>query len=145
MEELIREMLAAMITEEMLKDAAREAIEEHLNYSVKELILGTATDILREKTDAYIRERVDEQFMKPVKTDDGWGNVEYYDTFEQFVRDQVKNNLSNSWEVRTKVERQIDEKMKKAKENIAKKIANKDFADEVIAEFSDEVSKGYVF
>ena len=98
MDELIKEMIATMLTEEKIVDVVREVVEEQMSYSVRNLIEQSVHDVLRERTDAYIKECVDEQFMKPVKSDDGWGGVEYYDTFEQFVRDYVRNNLSKNWE-----------------------------------------------
>lgn len=108
-------------------------IDSILETAIREAV-QTANDIFKEKTEAYIREKVDAEFAKPVKKDDGWGEVEYYDSFEEFVRKTMQSRLSNNWDFRREVERKIEKTIDNAKKRVAQKVAETDFVDEVLAE-----------
>lgn len=135
MNESIKELLSSVITDEMIRQAVHEVVWDKLDgYEMSKLIRETVAGIFKEKTEAYIRERVDAEFSKPVKKDDGWGEVEYYDSFDQFVRKTVQSRLSNSWDFRREVERKIEKVIDNAKKKVAQKVAETDFVDEVLAE-----------
>jgi hypothetical protein len=77
---------------------------------------------------------IDEEFKKPVKKDDGWGDVEYYDSFDEFVRKEMQSKLKNDWDMRRIIERKLDNAVKHAKERLAQKVVETELVDEVIAE-----------
>ena len=135
MNESIKELLSSVITDEMVTQAVRDVVFQKIDrYEMSKLIEQTVNDIFKEKTEAYIREKVDAEFAKPVKKDDGWGEVEYYDSFEEFVRKTMQSRLSNNWDFRREVERKIEKVIDNAKKRVAQKVAETDFVDEVLAE-----------
>jgi hypothetical protein len=137
MDENIRALLASVITDEMIKEAVRDVIYEKMSdYNTSCLIREAANDIFKEKATGYMQNLIDEEFKKPVKKDDGWGVVEYYDSFDEFVRKEMKSKLSNNWDFRREVDRKLEKVIDNAKKRVAQKVAETDFADEVLAELN---------
>lgn len=135
MDENIRALLASVITDEMIKEAVRDVVYEKMSdYNTSHLIHEVANDIFKEKATGYMQNLIDEEFKKPVKRDDGWGDVEYYDSFDEFVKDQMKDKLKNNWNLRNIIDQKLNNAVKNAKERLAQKVVKTEFVDEVIAE-----------
>lgn len=135
MDENIRALLASVITDEMINEAVRDVVYKMMsNYNTESLIHEVANDIFKEKATGYIQSLIDAEFKKPVKKDDGWGDVEYYDSFDEFVRKEMQTKLKNDWDLRRIIDQKINNAVKKAKDRVAQKLTETELVDEVIAE-----------
>lgn len=135
MDENIRALLESVITDEMIKEAVRDVVYEKMSdYNTSHLIRDVANDIFKEKATGYMQNLIDEEFKKPVKKDDGWGDVEYYDSFDEFVKKEIQSKLKNNWDMQRIIERKLDNAVKHAKERIAQKVVETEIVDEAIAE-----------
>ena len=127
--EILKDIVAEYITEERLNSIIREIIIKKLDYNLEQHIRKTAVDVLGEKTQEYVKEKVEAELVKPVKTNDGWGNIARYDSFEEFVKKEIAERLRNNWEIRTYAENFVKQMIT----DTARKIV-KDFTDEELNE-----------
>lgn len=141
--EILMELARQLISEEELMAAIRSVVRERLNYHVENELRQIVHDILNEKAEGYIREMVDNAFSQPVKKDDGWGHVEKYDSFDNFVRDQIaKRSYDRSqWDIQSSIRSHIENKIKE----VAKKLTeqeSKDRSAEILHELAKEYTEG---
>lgn len=137
--EVLMELAKQLISEEEIEYAVRQVIEKRVNYHVECEIQAIVHKIIQEKGEGYIVEMVDKVLSAPVKTDDGWGSVEKYDSFENFVRDKIrqKSFSRSEWDISRTIRDQVDKKISEIAAKLAKQEV-KDRTDAVLKELASE-------
>ncbi len=140
--ELLMELAKQLISEEEIENAVRQVVEKRVNYHVEREIEAIVNRIISEKGEGYIVEMVDKVLNAQVRTDDGWGRVEKYDSFENFVREKIsqKSYNRNEWDINRTIRDQVDKKISE----VAKKLAereSKDRTDAILKELAAEYAE----
>ena len=135
--EMIKEIIAELVSEETIDDAIREIVSNRLNYNFDRIVEETARSIVNDKAESYIKERVDEVLDKPVKTDDGWGHTEYYDSFEHFVKSIIREKISSNYKFSQEIDRRVKERLDKVIKKVSKEMSEK-AVDEALAEMAKQ-------
>lgn len=135
--EIIRELLDDTVSEEQINTIIREVVDEKCDYNVREQIRQVAHDVLREKTYEYVQEMVNAELAKPVKTNDGWGGVEYYDSFEDLVRQELRKNIRNSWELKRYAENIVKNMIELTAKNLVKQFTEEEMSEKLIKALAD--------
>ena len=140
--ELLMELAKQLISEEEIENAVRQVVENRVNYHVEREIEAIVNRIISEKGEGYIVEMVDKVLNAQVRTDDGWGRVEKYDSFENFVREKISQKSYNrsEWDINRTIRDQVDKKISE----VAKKLAereSKDRTDAILKELAAEYAE----
>lgn len=135
--EMIKELLVELVSKETIDAAIREIVSDRFDYEFKRIVEETANSILRDKTESYVKEKVDEVLDKPVKTDNGWGKKEYYDSFEHFVKSKINEMIIANYRFSSEIDRMVKEKLDKVIKNVSKEMSEK-VVDEALAEMAKE-------
>ena len=140
--EFLLELAKQLISKEEIKNAVREVVRDRLDYHVDNELRQIVHDILHEKGEGYITEMINEALSRPVKKDDGWGHVERYDSFENFVRDQIKQKSydRSAWELELKIRRCVENKIKEVAKDLAEQEA-KDRSAAILKELATETAE----
>lgn len=132
---VIKEILSELVSEETIDAAIKEIVNYRLDYKINRAIEDAAHSIVKEKAKKYIEEEVNKVLEKPVKRDDGWGQPEYYDSFEHFVKsiiaEQIKTNYRFTQEIDRMVKNRLDGVIKKVSKEMSEKAV-----DEALAEMA---------
>ena len=141
--DILLELAKQLISEEEIKSAVWKVVADRVDYHVSQEIGNIVRDIIHEKTEGYIREMVDDVLSQPVKTDDGWGRVEKYDSFEAFVKEKIKDKSYNrsAWDIQTSIRKYVEEKIRDIAEKLTKK-ESKDRSEEILKELASEYANG---
>lgn len=136
---LLMDLAKQLISEEDLQYAVKSAVSEYLNYHMYSELQGIVSKVLDEKCNGYIREEIDKILASPVKTDDGWGRVEKYDSFESLVKEKIKEKSidRSQWNIQSLVRNMVENKIKDVAEKLIKK-ESKDRAALIIKELARE-------
>ena len=139
LKEMFREVIKELVTDDAIASVIRSEVRDRFNYQIRQEIEIVVHSIVGEHGREYIKEQVDAAFAKPVKKDDGWGNVEYYDSFDALVRDSIHKELSSRWEVGRQIENIIRDKMRKYAADI-EKIAEVDLSKKVMERMVEDLT-----
>ena len=123
----------------LLMDLAKQLIsEEDLQYAVKSAVSEYMKNG-RKQSNGYIREEIDKILASPVKTDNGWGRVERYDSFESLVKEKIKEKSidRSQWNIQSLVRNMVENKIKDVAEKLIKQ-ESKDRAALIIKELARE-------
>ena len=136
---LLMDLAKQLISEEDLQYAVKSAVSEYLNYHMYSELQGIVSKVLDEKCNGYIREEIDKILASPVKTDDGWGRVEKYDSFESLVKEKIKEKSidRSQWNIQSLVRNMVENKIKDVAEKLIKQ-ESKDRAALIIKELARE-------
>lgn len=119
--------------EEIVKNKVEELdVEEMVREYVYEIVKNTIQESIKKQTKDYVElvivNEFNEQMAKPLKTDDGWGKKESYDSFEDLFKTEFKKKLSDSWDIKNKINEivkiKVSELYEKNKANVINNIAN---------------------
>ena len=135
--EMIKEILGELVSEEAIDSAIREIVTERFNYTINTAIDEVAHRYVREKGESYIKEKVDEVLEKPVKRDDGWGQPEYYDSFEHFVKSIIAEQIQINYRFTQAIDRMVKDRLSEVIRKVSKEISEK-MVDEALAEIAKE-------
>ena len=139
-EEILMELAKQLISEEELMAAIRSVVRERLNYHLENELRPIVHEILDEKGKDFIVEMIENALKQPVKKDDGWGHVEKFDSFENFVREEIKKRTydRSQWDIQGSIRGHIENKIKE----VAKKLTEQESKDRS-AEILHELAKEY--
>lgn len=137
--DVLMELAKQLISEDEIKRAIRSIISERVNYHVEESIRSIVTDILKEKSNGYIEGMVNDALSRPIRKDDGWGSVERYESFDEFVKDQIKKKSfdRSQWDIQGEIRSAVDKKIRTVAEKLAKQEA-KDRSAAILKELAEE-------
>ena len=138
--EILMELAKQLISEEELMAAIRSVVRERLNYHLENELRQIVHEILDEKGKGFIVEMIENALKQPVKKDDGWGHVEKFDSFENFVREEIKKRTydRSQWDIQGSIRGHIENKIKE----VAKKLTeqeSKDRSAEILHELAKEL------
>ncbi|MBQ9255738.1 MAG: hypothetical protein IJ181_01225 [Acidaminococcaceae bacterium] len=136
---LLMDLAKQLISEEDLQYAVKSAVSEYMNHHMYSELQGIVSKVLDEKCNGYIREEIDKILASPVKTDDGWGRVEKYDSFESLVKEKIKEKSidRSQWNIQSLVRNMVENKIKDVAEKLIKQ-ESKDRAALIIKELARE-------
>lgn len=136
---LLMDLAKQLISEEDLQYAVKSAVCEYLNHHMYSELQGIVSKVLDEKCNGYIREEIDKILASPVKTDNGWGRVERYDSFESLVKEKIKEKSidRSQWNIQSMVRNMVENKIKDVAEKLIKQ-ESKDRAALIIKELARE-------
>ena len=135
--EMIKELLGELVSDETIDAAIRVIVRERIDYSFGRMVEEAAQNIINDKAESYIKERVDEVLDKPVKTDDGWGHTEYYDSFEHFVKSIISEKIQTNYRFSQEIDRRVRERLDSVIKKVSKEMSEK-VVDEALAEMAKE-------
>ena len=140
--EILMELAKQLISEEELMAAIRSVVRERLNYHLENELRQIVHEILDEKGKDFIVEMIENALKQPVKKDDGWGHVEKFDSFENFVREEIKKRTydRSQWDIQGSIRGHIENKIKE----VAKKLTeqeSKDRSAEILHELAKELTE----
>jgi len=114
-----------MNLEEILKNQIENLdIESLVRYEVQNLVSSTISTeiskITKEELSKIIKSEIAVSMSRGVKTDDGWGKKEEFESFEQLFKTYFTNALNDKYEiqkiirdyVRTEVTKLVEDKTK---------------------------------
>ena len=133
---VIKEILSELVSEETIDAAIREIVNDRLDYKINRTIEDAAHSIVKEKAEKYIEEEVNKVLEKPVKRDDGWGQPEYYDSFEHFVKSIIAEQISINYRFTQVIDRMVKDRL----DGVIKKVS-KDLSEKVVDEALAEMAK----
>lgn len=136
--EMIKELLGELVSEETINEAVRECVENRFNYTLNEEVAYIAKNYAEEKGTTYIREKVDEVLEKPVKKDDGWGKPIYYDSFEEFVKENIAKLIKDNYRFRSELESMVKKRMDGILKKVSADLSEKVIIDAALAEMAKE-------
>lgn len=105
---------------EMIENIIRESVNEYIDeYSVERALKEVIKDKIQNKletfTNEYIKGKIDEAIdlvlKGEIKTDDGWGKKEHYDSFEDMFKVKFNEKLNNTWEIKRIIENTVKERL----------------------------------
>lgn len=123
------DILRQFISEDKIKDIIRDEVDKQFNDYVLHTIKCDLNSKISNKADKYIQEKVDEVCSKGVRTDDGWGCIAKYDSFDNFVRKEIADKLSRNWDLKRELRNCLDKKIDKLLEKWQKEFADKNLKD----------------
>ena len=135
--EMIVEAIKSLITEEQIDAAIKAVVRERLEYEFSRALENEASRVAHAYTEKKIEAVLDEIFGRDIVTEDGWSNRKEYASFEQYVKDYVREKCSSQWGMESKVKRLIENKI----EEVCKQVVaenNADLADKAMRRLAGE-------
>lgn len=134
------DLLKQLVDEECINSAVYRAVNEKFNYYVEQSIEKLTKELITDKANTYIYEKIEEVFAGKVRVDNGWGSAKTYDTFEDYVRISINNGLKNNWELERVVRKTVDAKLQKYINKVCETKINVK-ADEVLELIAEDLKK----
>lgn len=141
--DILMELAKQLISEEEIMAAIRCVVRERLDYHLENELRQIVYEILNEKSKGFIVEMIEDVLKQPVRKDDGWGHVEKFDSFEDFVKEEIKKRTydRNQWDIQSSIRRHIENKI----QEVAKKLTeqeSKNRSAEILHELAKEYTEG---
>lgn len=123
--EIIIEAIKSLITEEQIDAAIRESVQEQIEYEFGRSLKNEASRLAAEYANKKIDAVLDEIFGREVVIVDAWNSRKQYTSFEQYVKELVREKCSSQWGMESMVKRMIEDKIK----DVCKKVIDENNAD----------------
>lgn len=114
-EKLIQSRIDDMDFETLARDEMRSYIKDAAEAELKK--------VTREEIQAIIKGAIAEAMQNGVETNDGWGKVEKFESFEQMFKIYLKKALNETYNIRNTVETFIKNETKNLVEKHSNEIA----------------------
>jgi DNA-binding FrmR family transcriptional regulator len=118
---MLEEIVRGMVDEETVTDILRDEIRDRLASKYDYEIEKVARDIVRKKADSIIMDHVNKCLKDGVTVDNGWGHKETHISFEDYVRQQIKQEFDSKWEVQRTIKDAVEKKIKAVCKNVMDK------------------------
>lgn len=100
-EEIIKNNLASINLECLVKDQIRCCITSDIKRKINE--------IMREQIDEIIKQEIDIVMKSsPVNTDDGWGEKKNYKNFEELFKSEFYKKLNSTWDIKREITKAVE-------------------------------------
>lgn len=107
--------LTKYIEEQLMEIDIKEIVESEVRRAVNEEIKKEVTnkmfDVIKKEADLIIKKELDLALKNEVFTNDGWGKVAKYPSFEDLFRQTFHAKLNATWEMKKTIEKSVKEKV----------------------------------
>lgn len=142
-EEIVREAVKGILSEEKLEEIARgtisEMVYENMRYTFEKTVTQVAREVIEEKGESILEEILKDIMNKPVRIDNGWGDIQEKGSFEDFVRSTLRSRCCNEWDVERKLRNMVDERLKKIAHEVVGRHVEEDLCGEVMEELVKQI------
>jgi hypothetical protein len=104
-EDLIKEQIEQLNIKELVQNEIRRLVSDDVKREI--------TKVTKEEVQRIIRTEVEIQMSKGVKTDDGWGKKESYNSFEEMFKKHFAEALNSKYEIQNIVKKHITDETKR--------------------------------
>lgn len=104
-EDLIKEQIEQLDIKELVQNEIRRLVSDDVKREI--------TKATKEEVQRIITTEVEIQMSKGVKTDDGWGKKESYNSFEEMFKKYFAEALNGKYEIQRIVKEHITNETKK--------------------------------
>lgn len=105
--EYIEEQLKEIDIKEIVENEVRKAVTEEIKKTVKDTIY----DSIKTEADKIMRKELELALKNEVQTNDGWGKIKTYPSFEDLFRQTFHDKLNATWEVKRTIEKTVKDKV----------------------------------
>ena len=138
--EILRELIHDSLDNGFVSSCIREEVQEIIKRDFARELRQVTEDLCRKVSEKYINEEIQKVISGRCSVSDGWGKVEEYGSFDEFVKSQIEKNLRSTWKVSDLVRKAVKDTIEcYANHGINKKIDMG--VDEVLELIADDVNK----
>lgn len=138
--EILRELIHDSLDNGFVSSCIREEVQEIIKRDFARELRQVTEDLCRKVSEKYINEEIQKVISGRCFCSDGWGKVEEYGSFDEFVKSQIEKNLRSTWKVPDLVRKAVKDTIELyANHGINKKIDMR--VDEVLELIADDVNK----
>lgn len=117
----INEFLKEHLESIDLPQLVRWEIRTEISGEIKRQIQS----IVKKEIENIVETEIDIVMSKGIKTDDGWGKIEEYKSFEDLFKRTFSNKLNNDWEMKKVIEKHVSDNVKKLFQENLKTVVSK--------------------
>lgn len=118
--EMIIQAIKSLITEEQINDAIKAAVRNRLEYEFSRALELESKILASAYADKKLDAILDEIYGREVCTETGWNDRKQYATFEEFVKDCVREKCQSQWGMESRVKRMIEDKVEAVCKQVVK-------------------------
>lgn len=122
----LAEILKEKIEEIDVVDLVRQEIKQAVSSDVRSSI----RDLVKKEIELIIQDEIKVIMKKPLKTDDGWGKKNEYPDFEALFKQEFKNRLDASWDMKNTLEKAVKDRVSSLFQNNLSEVVQK-FVDSI--------------
>lgn len=115
-EALVRQQIEEIDFHQLVRQEIRELISKTVKSDIEK-----AT---KEEVKAIIKEEIVLAMKGPVKTDDGWGKKETFESFDDMFKAYFKQCMDSKWEIKEVIARHVKDETSKLVDQKTKEIVD---------------------
>ena len=145
---LVREVIEennGRLMDEVLRDIIERRFDERWEEFAEEWFRKKSKELADKHAGGYIEAYVADFCSKSVMVSDGWGKESIYANMDEFIKAEIKNKFSSSWDIKNAVVRYVRETLSEIIDGVLEE-KSKGLADGIMADlrevFADNGIKG---